>query len=125
MESEKPGTTEPQASVDSAESIKSAKNSVSAESAEIKVLTCVQCEGPVPSNAPKCYTCGAPLTGKEFAYIPRQVSGPDIQGMIKWWAILSVGVFALGGFSFGIGSTLAFTAITLVYLIRILRAYYL
>jgi len=125
MESERPETTEPRASVDSAESVTGAESSVSAESAEIKVLTCVQCEGPVPSNAPKCYTCGAPLTGKEFAYIPRQVSGPDIQGMIKWWAILSIGVFALGGFSFGIGSSLAFTAITLVYLIRILRAYYL
>ncbi len=91
----------------------------------IKVLACVQCGGPVPSNAAKCYNCGAALTGKEFLYIPQQAAGPDIQGMIKWWAILSVGVFALGGFSFGIGSSLAFTAITLVYLIRILRAYYL
>lgn len=95
-----------------------------AEAADIKVLACVQCEGPVPSNSPKCYTCGAPVTGKEFAYIPRQAAGPDIPGMIKWWAILSSGVFALGGFSFGIGSSLAFTVITLVYLIRILRAYY-
>ena len=92
---------------------------------DIKVLACIQCEGPVPSSATRCYNCGAPLTGKEFAYIPRQVAGPDINGMIKWWAILSVGVFALGGFSFGIGSSIAFTAITLVYLIRILRAYYL
>ncbi len=94
------------------------------QDADIKVLACVQCGGPVPSNATNCYNCGAPLTGKEFAYIPHQAAGPDIRGMIKWWAILSIGVFALGGFSFGIGSSIAFTVLTLVYLIRILRAYY-
>jgi hypothetical protein len=44
--------------------------------------------------------------------------------MLKWWAILSLVVFALGGFSFGIGSTIAFSALTLVYGVRILRAYF-
>lgn len=90
---------------------------------EIRVLACVNCHGPVPSNLPKCYTCGTPLTGKEFIYVARQEAGPDIVGMVKWWAILSVGVFALGGFSFGVGSSIAFTIITVFYLIRIMRAY--
>ncbi len=91
---------------------------------EIRVLACVNCGGPVASNASKCHACGAPLTGKEFAYIPRQEPGPDIAGMLKWWAILSVVVFALGGFSFGVANSMAFTVITMVYMIRILRAYY-
>jgi hypothetical protein len=92
---------------------------------EIRVLACIGCDGPVPSNAPKCATCGAPLTGKEFPYVARSAAGPDIVGMVKWWGILSVVIFALGGFSFGIGSSLAFTLLSLVYAIRILRAYFL
>ena len=96
----------------------------SAGSDNIRVLACINCGGPVPSNGLKCFACGSPLTGKEFAYIPTQAAGPDIAGMVKWWAILSVVVFALGGFSFGVGSSIAFTAITLVYMVRILRAYY-
>ncbi|MEM0955183.1 MAG: hypothetical protein AAGI24_13655 [Pseudomonadota bacterium] len=78
------------------------------------------------STAGKCHACGAPLTGKEFAYIPRQISsGPDIGGMIKWWAIISAAIFAFSGFSFGVGSSLAFTAVTAFYLVRIVRAYFL
>lgn len=90
----------------------------------IRVLACINCGGPVPSNAAKCYQCGSPLTGKEFTYIAQQAAGPDIAGMVKWWAVLSVIVFALGGFSFGVGSSIAFTVVTLVYMVRILRAYY-
>ena len=72
----------------------------------------------------RCFACGAPLTGKEFAYIHKQPAGPDIAGMLKWWAILSVLVLALGGFSFGVGSMLAFSGVSLVYGVRILRAYF-
>ncbi|MEP5763022.1 MAG: hypothetical protein ABJ308_00440 [Halieaceae bacterium] len=92
--------------------------------AQVKVVSCITCEGPVASTASKCFACGSPLTGKEFVYISRQAAAPDIGGMIKWWAIWSVVVLALGGFSFGIGSSIGFTAVTLVYLVRILRAYY-
>ena len=95
-----------------------------ASATQVKVLSCTHCEGPVAANAGKCFACGAPLTGKEFAYIARRPAGPDIQGMVKWWAILSVVIFALGGFSFGIGSSIAFSALTLVYGIRIARAYF-
>jgi hypothetical protein len=91
----------------------------------VKVLSCINCDGPVASSAEKCFACGSPVTGKEFPYVPRRPAGPDIAGMIKWWAILSVLVFAVGGFSFGIGSSIAFTVITLVYGIRVLRAYFL
>ena len=94
------------------------------EAAEIKVLSCISCQGPVPSNVEKCYTCGAPLTGKEFPYVAIHPAGPDIGGMIKWWAILSVIIFALGGFSFVVWNSMAFTVVTLVYLVRILKAYY-
>ncbi len=78
------------------------------------------------STADKCHACGAPVTGKEFAYIPRQSSdSPDIPGMMKWWAIWSVGIFVFSGFSMDVGPSLAFTAVTAVYLLRIVRAYYL
>ncbi len=93
--------------------------------AAIHVLACINCDGPVPSNTRKCFACGAPLTGKEFPYVARVAAGPDIAGMVKWWGVLSVVIFALGGFSFGIGSTLAFSLLSLVYAIRILRAYFL
>ena len=92
---------------------------------EVKVLSCINCEGPVASNVGKCFACGSPLTGKEFPYIHRQPAGPDITGMVKWWAILSILIFAVGGFSFGVGSTLAFAVLTLFYGVRILRAYFL
>jgi hypothetical protein len=91
---------------------------------DIQVLSCISCQGPVPSNFAKCRICGAPVTGKEFPYIARQESGPDIAGMVKWWGILSIGVFALGGFSFGVGSSLAFALLSTVYALRILRAYF-
>lgn len=91
----------------------------------VKVLSCTNCDGPVASSAAQCFACGTPVTGKEFAYVSRRPAGPNIVGMIKWWAVLSFLVFALGGFSFGIGSSIAFTVITLVYGIRVLRAYYL
>jgi hypothetical protein len=91
----------------------------------VKVFSCANCDGPVASSADKCFACGAPLTGKEFPYIARRPASPDIAGMVKWWAIFSVVVFALGGFSFGIGSMIAFSALTLVYGIRILRASFL
>ena len=94
------------------------------EAAEIKVMSCIGCQGPVPSNVDKCYTCGAPLTGKEFPYVAIQPAGPDIAGMVKWWAILSVIILALGGFSFGVWSTLGFAVVTLVYGVRILKAYF-
>ena len=93
-------------------------------STEIRVMSCTQCAGPVPSNADKCVACGFPVSGKEVPYIPMRPASPDINGMIKWWGIFSVAIFALGGFSFGIGSTLAFSTLTLVYGVRILRAYY-
>ena len=97
----------------------------SSAEAEVKVLSCINCEGPVASNSGKCFACGSPLTGKEFPYIHRQPAGPDIHGMVKWWAIFSILIFALGGFSFGVGSTLAFAGLTMVYGVRILRAYFL
>jgi hypothetical protein len=97
----------------------------SSAEAEVKVLGCINCEGPVASSSGKCFACGSPLTGREFPYIHRQPAGPDISGMVKWWAIFSVLIFAVGGFSFGVGSTLAFAGLTTVYGVRILRAYFL
>jgi len=90
----------------------------------VKVLSCINCQGPVASSAGKCFACGAPLSGREFDYVSRQDAGPDIPGLFKWWGIWSFGIFLAGGFSFGIGASIAFTAISLIYLIRILRAYY-
>ena len=98
-------------------------NATGEAGADIQVLACVNCSGPVPSNLSKCMTCGAPLTGAEFPYVASVPAGPDVAGMVKWWAILSAGIFALGGFSFGIGTTLAFSGVSLVFAIRILRAY--
>lgn len=113
-----------QADTPTAEGVGPGEGSQAPAEKTIKVLACIQCEGPVASNAAKCVACGAPLTGKEFPYISRRPAGPDIAGMIKWWAILSVVIFALGGFSFGIGSSIAFSALTLVYGVRILRAHF-
>ena len=96
----------------------------SEQAAEVRVLSCITCEGPVPSNLQKCLACGTPLTGKEFVYVARREAGPDVGGLLKWWAIWSIVVLALGGFSFGIGSSIAFTLVTMVYLFRILRAYF-
>lgn len=90
--------------------------------AGIQVLGCINCSGPVPSNLSRCMTCGAPLTGAEFPYVASIPAGPDVAGMVKWWVILSAGIFALGGFSFGVGSTIAFSVVSLVFAIRILRA---
>ncbi|MEE4659662.1 MAG: hypothetical protein V2J89_04285 [Halieaceae bacterium] len=102
------------------------EHSDSTDNPQVSVLSCIQCEGPVASTAGKCHACGTPLTGKEFAYIPRQHGGsPDIAGMVKWWAVLSVAIFVFSGFSMGMGSSLLFTAVTAFYLVRILRAYYL
>lgn len=92
---------------------------------QVQVVSCITCQGPVPSNIPRCLTCGAPRTGAEVAYVASTPAAPDIGRMVKWWAILSAGIFALGGFSFGIGSTIAFSVVSVVFAIRILRAVYL
>jgi hypothetical protein len=94
------------------------------ESKPVPVLSCTGCNGPVMQNAGSCASCGTPVSGREFPYAVRLPSGPDIPGMCKWWAIWCAGIWALSGFSFGIGSSLAVTAVSLVYVIRILRAYY-
>jgi hypothetical protein len=91
---------------------------------EVLVVSCINCESPVVSSAGKCVTCGTPVTGKEFPYIARQAARPDIKGLFKWWGIWSLGVWALAGFSFGAISSSIFTAVCIVYLFRILRAYY-
>ena len=91
---------------------------------EVKVLSCTNCEGPVASTAGKCFACGFPLTGKEFAYIHKLPSGPDITAMVKWWAIFCGLAIAIGGFSFGMGTNLAVTIISMVYGVRVLRAYF-
>ena len=95
-----------------------------AKPTEVLVVSCVNCESPVVSTAGKCSTCGTPVTGKEFPYIVRQEASPDVQGLFKWWGIWSLAVWALAGFSFGVTSSIAFTAVSAVYLFRILRAYY-
>ena len=100
-------------------------NAPAESGSQLRVLACINCSGPVPSNLPKCLTCGAPRTGAEFPYVASMPAGPDVGGMVKWWAILGAGIFALGGFSFGIGATLAFSAVSLVYSIRILRELFL
>ena len=91
--------------------------------ASVKVLSCASCASPVASTAAKCFTCGSPVTGKEFQYIAQQKGGPDIQGLLKWWCIWSLGIFALGGFSFEVAPTLAIIAVSIVYLLRVFRAY--
>lgn len=99
------------------------ENSSPDQAATVQVLSCISCAGPVASSAAKCFACGSPVTGKEFKYVARQQDGPDIQGMLKWWGIWSLGIFALGGFAFDIGPTLAIIAVSMVYIIRLLRAY--
>ncbi len=75
-------------------------------------------------DARTCAACGTPVTGKEFPYIMQQAAGPDIRGLCKWWAIWSAVVWVGAGFSLGIASSLLLTGISIVYLLRILRAYY-
>jgi hypothetical protein len=91
---------------------------------QVRVLSCMQCESPVVSTAGQCQTCGTALSGDEFPYMPRQAAGPDINGLLKWWVIWCLGVWALAGFSFGIISSFLVSAVSAVYLVRILRAYY-
>ena len=68
----------------------------------VKLLGCITCDGPVASTVSQCNACGSPLSGKELKYIARHKPGPDIQGMLKWWGIWSLGIFALGGFNFSV-----------------------
>ena len=90
----------------------------------VQVLSCINCQSPVASTASACPDCGTPLSGKEFPYIIQRSTTPDIPGLLKWWGIWSLAIWALGGFSFGIGSSIAFTFVSMIYLVRILRAYY-
>ena len=91
---------------------------------QVKVLGCEQCESPVVATAGECAACGAPLSGTELPYIAHQAAGPDFAGLFKWWGIWCLGVWALAGFSFGMASSIAVSAVSAVYLFRILRAYY-
>ncbi len=90
----------------------------------VHVLSCISCQSPVASTVGACLDCGTPLSGKEFPYIIQRLTTPDIPGLLKWWGIWSVAIWALGGFSFGIGSSITFTFVSMIYLVRILRAYY-
>jgi hypothetical protein len=76
------------------------------------------------TDAGTCRSCGTPLSGTEFRYVPKQETGPDIPGLIKWWIIWSLAVFVLSGFSWGRVSSLLFALVSTVYLVRILRAVY-
>ena len=75
-------------------------------------------------DAAACTACGTPVSGKEFPYVLAQSAAPDIPGMLKWWGIWSLAIWALAGFSFGKASSLLFTGVSALYLFRILRAYY-
>lgn len=90
----------------------------------VRVLSCINCQAPVANTAGACPDCGTPLSGKEFPYIVQRSSAPDIPGLIKWWLIWTAAIWALSGFSFGIGSSIMFTFVSMIYLVRILRAYY-
>ena len=90
----------------------------------VRVLACSHCQGPVMENSPTCSTCGKSLSGKEYLYIVQREPGPDVPGLIKWWIIWSVAIFAVSGFSWGIISSLLFALVSTVYLVRILRAVY-
>jgi len=76
------------------------------------------------ANAQVCKACNSPVKGKEFPYILPQPAVADIGGLIQWWAIWCLAIWALAGFSLGITSSLLFTGASLVYLVRILRAYF-
>ena len=71
-----------------------------------------------------CNACNTPVNGKEFPYILQQPAVADMGGLVKWWVIWCLAIWALAGFSLGITSSILFTAVSLVYLVRILRAYY-
>lgn len=90
----------------------------------VQVLGCLQCESPVVSTAGECPACGTPLSGGEIAYMSRQTTGPDIHGLFKWWAIWCLGVWAVSSFSLGLVSWTAVSAVSAVYLLRIMRAYF-
>jgi hypothetical protein len=75
-------------------------------------------------DAPACKACSSPVTGKEFPYIAAQPATADIPGLIKWWGIWCLAIWALSGFSLGVTTSLLFSGVSLIYLVRILRAYY-
>jgi len=94
------------------------------KTSKTRVLACAACDSPVVVGVAACRACGRALSGKELPYILQRPANPDIDGMIKWWAIWSLLIWVLSGFSLGLVSSLLFAGITLVYLIRILRAHY-
>lgn len=75
-------------------------------------------------DASACAACNTPVSGKEFPYIVQHPASADIPGLVKWWAIWCLVIWGLAGFSLGVISSLIFTGVSLVYLVRILRAYY-
>ena len=89
-----------------------------------RVVACSHCHGPVMADTGTCRSCGTPLSGTEFRYVPQREPGADVHGLIKWWFIWSIALFALSGFSWGTRSSLLFALVSTVYLVRILRAVY-
>jgi hypothetical protein len=89
-----------------------------------KVLACAACDSPVLAEATACRACGKALSGKEYPYILQREAGPDIPGLVKWWGIWSLVIWALSGFSLGVTTSLLFAGVSFVYLMRILRACY-
>jgi hypothetical protein len=90
----------------------------------VHVLGCLQCESPVVFTTGVCPACGTPLSGGEVGYMSRQAAGPNIRGLFKWWGIWCLGVWAVSGFSMGLVSWTALSAVSAVYLLRIMRAYF-
>ena len=101
---------------------------------QVRVVTCGTCDAPVAHTAGMCPTCRAPLTGKEFPYIPRRDSSgpPDIRRTAMWWLGWVVLIWALNGFTLGQGpdgegsqgAWFAIVAISMFFLIRVWRGYF-
>lgn len=99
-------------------------NTTAEQEQRVELVACNYCAGPMVRGAGKCNGCATPEGGKEYPYILRSETRAEVEPLFKWWAIWSALVWVFSGFSLGKISSLLITAVAIIYLIRITRAWF-
>ncbi|MCZ6830260.1 MAG: hypothetical protein O7F73_11870 [Gammaproteobacteria bacterium] len=92
--------------------------------ADVELLSCGSCQAPVIRGFGNCHSCGSPQSGKEFPYVSHTGATTELAPLFKWWAAWSGLIWVFSGFSLGTTSSLLITGLAVIYLVRILRAYF-
>jgi hypothetical protein len=94
------------------------------DSSQAQVMSCAKCQGPVMQDAEVCKVCNTPVSGKEFPYVVQRPAEVDVTGLLKWWGVWCLIVWAVTGFSYSLTTSLLWTGVSAIYLVRLLRGYY-